>query len=89
MIAADMLQQALAEDPNFDPIPAAYDSLRSACFAAIDAMAYLDENPNRAEYIKSLGDLHADVAPGWPRAAAMLVTVASWIQDYVDQEEAA
>lgn len=79
MSVHDLLHKALMADPGFDPHEHARDSITNALISLVDALAYLDGNPNRAEYIDSLIELHRGVDDD-PLMAAC-ITAASWLQD--------
>jgi hypothetical protein len=73
--AADLFHQVLLEDTRTDPHQHAHAEIRNALIAACSALAWLDGNPNRIEYVRTLCELHPGDVPG------MLLTAAGWIQD--------
>ncbi|MFD5673683.1 hypothetical protein [Streptomyces sp. NPDC127040] len=70
----DLLQEALGPEHAEESIT---HYSHAALTALISAMCWQDNNPNRAEYIARLGELHRD--DDEPVIAA-IVTVAGWLR---------
>lgn len=71
---ADMFQAAIGPD-HADEAVASH--IRGALYDLVSALAWADDNPNRAEYYATLADLHRDDPT--PHLAA-IVTAASWLK---------
>lgn len=70
----DLLQEALGPEHAEEAIANAG---HTALSNLITALCWRDNNPNRAEYIASLGELHrGDAEP----VLAAIITAASWLK---------
>lgn len=77
-IALDLLHRVQLADPRYDPAADVEHSIASATLALVDALALVDGNPNRAEYIATLGELHHDDPDPYTACA---ITAAGWLRD--------
>jgi hypothetical protein len=76
-LVADLLQEALGPEQATESIDF---HARQALYHLVSALAWADNNPDRAVYYETLGDLHRDDTS--PHVAACL-TAAAWLTSEV------